>query len=170
MPYVRVPPNEVNIAFGSANIERIIRYWQLRGTAVWLIEIPGGRVGHEGGRAQPQGSLFSPSGRVLRRARSWTSAVLVLAHCRSNRYWRELFVDSVHPRQPASALTTALMVRELRFQERILAKAEGAELGRGVLPNGALLVPQRTAQPPGMCRRRRGCQRVMAETVHPSVE
>ena len=136
VPYARVPADELNI-HGSANIERIIRYWQLRDTAVWLVELPG-RVGQREG-VRNLGSLFTAVGEYY--GVPVVDASLLYSPTPFNRYWKELFTDSVHPKQQASALTTALMVRELRFHESIAQKAEGAELGRGALPNGALLIP-----------------------------
>ena len=135
IPYQRVRPSELNL-HSSANIERIIRYWQLRGTAVWLIEIPGGI----GGRYSVlgQGNLFSPIAEYY--GVPIIDAAGLFVPTPHNRYWRELFQDSVHPKPESSALTTALMVRELRFHEHILQKAVDAALGRGELPNGALLV------------------------------
>ncbi len=135
IPYQRVQSNELNL-HSSANIERIIRFWQLRGTAVWLIEIPGGINSRYS--VLGQGNLFSPVAEYY--GVPVVDASGLFGPTPFNRYWKELFLDSVHPRQQTSALTTALMVRELRFQEGVLQKAESAQLGRGVLPNGALLV------------------------------
>ena len=134
-PYRRVPSDELNM-HSSANIERIIRFWLMRGTAVWLIEVPG-RVGLPDG-VRNQGNLFSPIAEYYGVPNIDSSGLYTpIPH---NRYWKELFVDQVHPKQQTSALTTALMVRELRFHERILQKAKVAKLGFGVR-NGALLVP-----------------------------
>ncbi len=135
-PYARVGPSELNL-HSSANIERIIRYWQMRGTAVWLVEVPW-KVGTPEG-VRSQGNLFTPIAEYY--GVPVIDAAGLFSSTPHNRYWRELFTDIVHPKPQASALTTALMVRELRFHESLLQKAREAELGLGAQPNGALLVP-----------------------------
>ena len=163
IPYQRVRPSELNL-HSSANIERIIRYWQLRGTAVWLIEIPGG-IGTRYS-VLGQGNLFTPVAEYY--GVSVVDSSGLFGPTPYNRYWRELFQDSVHPKPESSALLTALMVRELRFHERVLRKAEDAALGRGELPNGALLV--RSGPHSRSAEAAEALLPTVAQDVHPSYD